>query len=272
MKSILKFAAAAILGGIILTSCHKDKNDIPQNVEKKITLNQMENPDNPYDEQGKIHNEFLDYAAEAIDIGSTKEMTSKATLDLVKRFYTSQQMDFDARQMKAYEELFRNYAESGIGNDGGVIALKSRWCEYFPGLCDVLKTCLPTFLLSKTNGGTPTGRTLKFIDSVKQVERKILLDKDYTDKERKTLLTLTSVARFSAGYWHNVTKIEKGNSPYYKSIQAPALSDCPTCDIVMGDAVGAAVGTIIPAVGTGTGAAIGSLAVATAKVINWLWD
>src|SRR5699024_5803058 len=203
---------------------------------KKVTFDQMENPDNPYDEQGKIHNEFLDYTAEAIDISSTKEMTSKETLDLVKRFYASKQMDFDARQMKAYEELFNNYAESGIGNDGGVSALKSRWCEYFHGLCDVLRTCLPTILLSKTNGGTSTGRTLKFIDSVKQVERKILSDKNYTDKERKGLLSLTSVARFSAGYWHNVDKFEKGNSPYYKSIQALAASDCPTCDVVMGDA------------------------------------
>lgn len=272
MKSILKFATAAIFGGIILTSCHKDKNDIPQKVEKKITLNQMQNPDNPYDEQGKIHNEFLDYAAKAIDIGSTKEMTSKTTLDLVKRFYTLKQMNLGARQMKAYEELFRNYAESGIGNDGGVSALKSQWCEYFPGLCDILRTCLPTILLSKTNGGTSTGRTLKFIDSVKQVERKIFLDKGYTDKERKALLSLASVARFSAGYWHNVAKIKKENSPYYKSIQVLALSDCPACDVVMGDAVGAAVGSAIPAVGTGAGAAIGSLAVATAKIINWLWD
>lgn len=275
MKNLLKFALIVLFGSIVLTSCHKEKDDTPQKVEKTVTLKQMENPDNPYDKQGRLHNELLDYTAATIDISSAKELISEDMIDLVKKFYAAKKMDFSSQQMKGYEELFSIYAELGYGDGYGSGTIRSRLCERYPFLCTTGPYApvpdIPIFLLDGENGGTSTGRTLKFIDSVKTIESRILANKDLSDKQRRAFLCRSSVARFSAGYWHNVLKIQKENSTYYESIQA-LDGPCITCDVLGGDAAGAAVGALVGGVGAGPGAAIGSLAVATEKLIRWLWD
>ncbi len=274
MKNILKFALIALFGGFLLASCQKEKDNTPKKTEKAITLQQMENPDNPYDKQGKLHNEMLDYVAKTTDISSAKELTSEDMIGVVKKFYDVKKMDFSSRQMKGYEELFSIYAELGYGN--GTAMLDSKLCEWFPALCNagpgpyLPAPDMPLFLLDSDDGGTSTGRTLNFIDSVKVIESKILANKDLSDKQRRAFLCRSSVARFSAGYWHNVLTIQKENSPYYESIQA-LEGPCVTCDVLGGDAAGAAVGALVGGVGAGPGAAIGSLAVATEKLIRWLW-
>src|SRR5690606_6884890 len=132
---------------------------------------------------------------------------------------------------------FDTYAEMGIG--GPAPTFPANFCRWFPGICDIF-TPSPTFpyglplpMLSKDNGGTSTDRTLKFIEAVKEIENKILNDKTLSEEQQKALLNQQAIARYSAGYWHNVNAIQKDKSGYYDAFQnVEAAKVCHTCDVV----------------------------------------
>ena len=84
------------------------------------------------------------------------------------------------------------------------------------------------------------------------------------------MLVQLSVARHSAGYWHNVVNIQKEKSPYYNDwINVDAqLADCKLCDVVGADAVGGLVGSLGGPAGAAGGAAVAS----AASVLDfWPW-
>ncbi|SFC59007.1 hypothetical protein SAMN05421747_115100 [Parapedobacter composti] len=275
MKNLLNTIAIALISLFIFTSCDK-ADDIPmEKKEREISNTQMQNPKNPYDKEGEQHNAFLDYFIAKAD--GSKEMNREKMLKIYADFYASQKMEFGDEQIAGYGELFDAYSEMNIGVPSS--NFPPQFCRWFPVICDIL-TPSPTFpyplplgLLNEDNGGTSTDRTLTFIDAVKENEAKILADKELSEEQQKALLNQHAIARYSSGYWHNVSAIQQGKSGYYEAFQeAHAAKVCHTCDVVGADAAGAAVGALVGGVGAGPGAGIASGAALLEKAWNWFWN
>ncbi|TJZ60012.1 hypothetical protein FAZ15_14095 [Sphingobacterium olei] len=275
MKTLQNLIAIALLGVVTLTSCQKDDLPGAQVEEREISAKQLQNSKNPYDEEGALHNAFLDHFIAKSD--GKKEMNPEKMLEIYASFYAANDMEFGEEQVAGYHKLFEVYGEMNI--ERPISSLPPNLCRWFPIICEILTPsptfpyALPTGLLNAENGNNSTERTLKFIQAVKDIEGKILADKELSDEKRKALLNQYAVARYSAGYWHNVSAIQKGRSGYYESFQdAEIAALCHTCDIVGADAAGAVVGALVGGVGAGPGAAIASSAAALEKAWNWFWN
>lgn len=275
MKNLLNTIAIALIALFMFTSCDKTDEMPVEQQEREISNAQMQNSKNPYDKEGELHNAFLDYFIAKAD--GRKEMNREKMLVIYTDFYTAQKMEFGEEQIAGYQQLFDIYAEMNEGERHW--SFPPQLCRWFPALCFVL-TPSPTFphllpvgLLEEGNGATSTERTLKFIDAVKENEANILADKELSEEQRKALLNQHAIARYSSGYWHNVSAIQQGKSGYYEAFQeADAAKVCHTCDVVGADAAGAAVGALVGGVGAGPGAGIASGAALLEKAWNWFWN
>lgn len=275
MKNLLNTIAVALIALFMFTSCDKTDEMPVEQQEREISNAQMQNSKNPYDKEGELHNAFLDYFIAKAD--GRKEMNREKMLKIYADFYASQKMEFGEEQIAGYEELFDAYSEMNIGVPSP--NFPPQFCRWFPVICDIL-TPSPTFpyllplgLLNENNGGTSTDRALKFIDVVKENEVKIMASKELSEEQKKALLNQHAIARYSAGYWHNVSAIQQNNSGYYDAFQeADAAKVCHTCDVVGADAAGAAVGALVGGVGAGPGAGIASGAALLEKAWNWFWN
>lgn len=261
MKIFQYITLLVLFSSLMFVSCDESSlsSGPEQSPEEKILAKQMAYDKNPYDKEGAMHNEFLDYFITHKD--STKEL-----LDIYAKFYHSKDMEFGDEQMAAYRELFQTYRQ--IPSIGGPYT--ETFCEKYPRFCDIL-TPSPTFpipiaLLGENNGDTSTERTLQFIKAVKTNENQIIADKGLSDRQRKALLTQHAVARYSAGYWHNVTAIQKEESGYYGPFQK---SEAALIDVVAADELGAIVGGII---GGPAGAGYGAASFSIAAVLENFWS
>lgn len=269
MKNLQHIILLALFSTLFLASCDESglSTQPAESQEREISATEMAHQENPYDKQGAIHNEFLDYFITHRD--TSEVINPEKMLAIYKGFYASKNMEFGDKQIAGYRELFHTYGE--IASIGGPYT--EFLCEEFPFICDILTPSptipLPVGLLDEDNGGTSTERTLQFIKAVKTNENKISSDKDLTEEQKKVLLTQHAVARYSAGYWHNVWAIQKDESGYYGPFQEiEAAQVCGTCDVVGADAAGAAVGALVGGVGAGPGAAVAS---AAAVIEKWFW-
>ncbi|WP_196937443.1 hypothetical protein [Sphingobacterium pedocola] len=275
MKTLQNLILIALLSTFTLTSCQKDEIPGSKVEEREISTKQMQNGKNPYDEQGVLHNAFLDHFIAKAD--GKKEMNPDKMLSIYASFYAANKMEFGDEQIAGYQKLFNAYGELKIGRP--VPPFPLNFCRLFPAICDILTPsptfpfALPTGLLNGQNGDSSTERTLKFIEAVKMTEANILADKELSEDHKKVLLNQHAIARYSAGYWHNVSAIQKGKSGYYDDFQdADIAALCHVCDVVGADAAGAAVGALVGGVGAGPGAGIASGAAVLEKAWNWFWN
>ncbi len=276
MKTLQNLMSVLLISALSFTSCNKAEDvELIQKVEVEVTTKQMQNEKNPHDQEGALHNSYLDFFAKKMD--GKKEMNQDKLLKLYSEFYASQKMDFGDEQINGYKKLFEAYDMMAIGRPLPV--LPTNLCRWFPAICDLFSPSptfpfgLPTGLLNEDNGGTSTERTLKFIEQIKANETKLLADKSLTEEKREALLSQHAVARYSAGYWHNVNAIQKSKSPYFETFQeADVQALCHTCDVVGADAAGAAVGALVGGVGAGPGAAVASGAAVLEKAWKWFWN
>lgn len=261
----------AIFGAVLFTSCEKNTDVQPEErVEKEISLAQMSYAKNQYDQQGVLHNAFLDHLESSLE----KNLNQEGLLNLYNEFYVAQKMEFGEEERAGLTKYMDTYSEMRIGGPFPTIPLNI--CRWIPVICDILNPS-PTFpytiplnILNSDNGGTSTERTTKFIESLKVNEDKIMSDESLSDDHRKALLNQHAIARFSAGYWHNVNAIQKGKSGYYDYFQeADVAKICHTCDVVGADAAGAALGALVGGVGAGPGAGVASGIAVAEKIYRW---
>jgi len=276
MKTLQNLMSVLLISALSFTSCNKAEDvEVVQKVEVELNNKQMQNEKNPQDHEGAMHNTFLDFFSKSFD--GTKEMNQDKLLKLYSEFHTSQKIAFGDEQIKGYKKLFETYDMMAMGRP--IPVLPPSLCRWFPAICDLLSPSptfpfgLPVGLLNEDNGGTSAERTLKFIEQIKVNEAKLIADKSLSEEKRKALLSQHAVARYSAGYWHNVNAIHKSKSPYFEPFQSEDIQAiCHTCDVVGADAAGAAVGALVGGVGAGPGAGIASGAVVLEKAWNWFWN
>jgi len=275
MKTLQNLIVIALFTTMSLTSCQKEEVLIPTKEEKEISNTQMKNAKNPYDDQGSLHNDFLDHFIAASD--GKKEINPEKMLSIYKSFYAKNKMEFGEEQSASYRKIFEVYGEMKIGRP--VPTLPLNLCRLFPAICDILTPSptfpfgLPVTILGDKNTSTSTERTLKFIEAVKALEAKVIADKGLSADHKKALLHQQAIARYSAGYWHNVQHIQQSQSGYYTDFQAGDVAAlCHVCDVVGADAAGAAVGALVGGVGAGPGAGIASGAAVLEKAWRWLWN
>jgi len=275
LNKLFNITLFALLATVLVISCDGvTSGDVKEPAEKEITVEQMSNPDNPYDEEGAIHNKFLDYFVKATAEDSAISRDQIAVV--IRNFYEENGMKYGDEQMRAQSQVFEVYTQLGIGNPQTVFPRPiDGFCEQFPIICDILNPTgpfIPYLLqngdLDDENGGTSTDRTLKFIETTKEQEAKVLADRELSDEHRNGLLVQYAVARYSAGYWHNVKSIQQEESGYYNDFaEAELAADCHVCDVVGSDAGGAGVGALIGGpVGGGIGAGVASAASVIEKI------
>ncbi|MFA5669101.1 MAG: hypothetical protein WC967_07645 [Balneolaceae bacterium] len=280
-NKIFSVTTMALFGLLLLISCDEISSSAdkikPEEIE--IKTEQIQNAKNPYDEEGQIHNKFLDYFVEAT--AKDTAVDQKRALVLIENFYAQNEMELGREQIQGFNQLFEAYSELGLGLPGPIFPTPTDiLCRWFPTVCDILNPSgpfLPYALnnddLGEENGGTSTERTLKFIETTKAQEAMVLESKELDDEHRNALLAQYAIARYSAAYWHNVENIQQQKSGYYTSLiesDNAIASKCHTCDVVGADAAGAAVGSVVPGVGTGVGAGVASAAAAIEKLFT-LW-
>ncbi|RAV30541.1 hypothetical protein [Sinomicrobium soli] len=253
-KSFLKTAliTCTVLTGMI--SCDNVEEDLipEQEEEREITAQEMRNEKNPYDKQGILHNELLDYYIEHTD--DVKDITPDRWIVITKAFYDSKKMDFEAVNIENYKENLHLYEKAAMNSSD----LSFDLCKYVPILCDGGSTgpydptpAFPGPFFSDDgnadNDSTHTNRVVEYLRAVRAEEDKILANTKLSDEERIALLNYTAVARHSAGYWHNVMHVQKSKNNWYGyAIQSEAAArPCLACDAIYADALGTAVGTVL---------------------------
>lgn len=283
LREIFKLTFIALFSVVLLASCTdiNSGNDKEEPKETEITAEQMRNSESPYDEEGAMHNKFLDYFVEAT--AEDTAITQERAAIVIEEFYADNEMEFTGEQMQGYGQLFEAYTDLGMGMGSPGMTFPSptdELCRLFPVLCDILNPtgpfipfALQTDILNEENGGTSTERTLRFIETTKKQEAQVMASSELGDEHKNALLSQYAIARYSAAYWHNAEFIQQEESGYYDSI-VDADSDgdalaCGTCDVVEADAAGAVVGSLVPGVGTGAGAGVASAAAALEKLWEW---
>lgn len=271
MNKFFSFTLTALFGILLLISCdsvNNDKKDQPE--EREITASQIENPDNPFDKEGAIHNDFLDYFGEAT--AADTALNQEQILEVIREYYARSEQEFGEEQAAAYARLFESYGELGIA--GPIFPRPSDiFCRWFPQLCDIFNPsgpfipfALKTGSMNPENGGTSTERTLKFAEEVKALEGKLLDSEEIDGSAKEALLAQYAIARYSAMYWHNVSTQQVKSVYTEEFVEAEAAAVCHTCDVVTADAAGGALGSVIPGVGTGVGAGVASAAAILEKI------
>ena len=279
LRKLFSLTLIALFSVVIFASCSdiNSSTNIEKPKEREVTVEQMSNPESPYDKEGAMHNKFLDYFAEAT--AKDTAITQERTAIVIEEFYADNDMEFTDEHMQGYRQLFEAYTELGMGSPRVIFPSPSDdLCRWFPVLCDILNPtgpfipfALQTDILNEENGGTSTERTLRFIETTKKQEAQVLASKELKDEHKNALLSQYAIARYSAAYWHNAEFIQKEENGYYDSIiEADAIAlACGTCDVVEADAAGAVVGSLVPGVGTGAGAGVASAAAALEKLWEW---
>ncbi|WP_461533919.1 hypothetical protein [Sinomicrobium sp.] len=268
MKNLF-FTTALILGSLMIscdtTQADEDLDLTQKKEEREITAKEMCNEKNPYDEQGVIHNELLDfYIAHTEDV---KDINPDRWIAITKEFYESKKMDFNTVDIGTFKEAIYIFEEANMYGDNLILNL----CEYVPFLCNIgtpgpynpSPTWPDPFFNSEGNDDenlTDTERALNYLQSIKTEENKILENSELNDEERIALLNYTAVARYSAGYWHNVMRVQKSKSDWYEFAEqsVAAIGPCYLCDVVRVDAVATAVGSAL--LNDTTGAILGAYA------------
>jgi hypothetical protein len=283
LREVFKLTFIALFSVVILASCSDINSGIDEEEPKEteITAEQMRNSESPYDEEGAMHNKFLDYFVEAT--AEDTAITQERAAIVIEEFYADNDMEFTGEHMQGYGQLFEAYTELGMGSPRMIFPSPTdELCRWFPVLCDIFNPtgpfipfALQTDILNGENGGTSTERTLRFIETTKKQEAQVMASSELGDEHKNALLAQYAVARYSAAYWHNAEFIQQEKNGYYDSIiDADSDGDavelaCNTCDVVGADAGGAAVGALIGGpVGAGVGAGVAS---AAAIIEIWFW-
>lgn len=256
MKNLFNITLSTMVALFFMTSCSKDEEvKVSPTKEFKISNEEMANEKNPYDKSGAIHNEYLDFFIK--NVKTSEEVGLEKTLLITEQFHKENKMEYGDVEREKYFTLFETYAEAQ--KTGGPVI---EWiCKTYPKICEFINPSPfnPFTLLNASNGGTSTDRTLKFIEEIKAKEAKILSERNLEGENLERVLNYFAVARYSAGYWHNVAYVQKERSPWYETISEPnQAKPCHTCDIVKADADGATVAGPV-------GAGIASAAVALEK-------
>jgi hypothetical protein len=252
-----------------LTSCTEELESIIDRSAKEITNTQMSNPKNPYDDEGRIHNQYLDYFGTRLSaIKEDGELTSEEIKKVTTEFY----LKFlnEEKDSKDLDSVMRIFDKVGFGGQGKSQNILPDICKYFPSLCELLEFPYPElpFDLLIANGGsevrweTAYEESLASIENLRAYEEKIT----GTSKGDELRLMYCAVARWSTGYWYNAQYFRDSNNAW-SELFTDQIVHCATCDIIAGDTGGAAIGSLGGPIGAGIGAGIASAAVA----IEYFW-
>lgn len=270
MKTIFKSGLAILSCFIAFTACKKEEDRQVNQVEQEISAAQMQNKNNSYDQIGILHNKFLDYFSQ--NVPAEGNVNFDAFLNIYTKFAADNQIDFDDTQRRTLNSSYGTFLEM-LGPNNDISNINPEMCKRFPALCNITGTgpYNPNGLLDKSSGGTSYERTLKYIDAIRDIEKKVIASKDITEDDRNAILAYYTVARHSAAYWHNVENAYREKSYWYNTeanSEANALRPCQQCTIVNADVTGAIVGAVAGPVGSLGGAVIFSTA---AALWSWKW-
>ncbi len=249
MKKLMNFSCVAILLFTLATSCTKDKN-APKPVaeaNRSITAEQMANPQNPFDRQGVIHNEFLDFYIQNTDPG--QKLTQKEAVSLFQKFSEENQLEGTQKNKEAFLVVYQGSQErikiGGLFDDF--------LCKYFPALCRIINHPGPgptfpgpIFLngLDMSNKTTARKNVMSFIKQIKTTEGNIVNSKKGRQYSKADTIQLLycAIARYSSAYWYNAAYVQTENNPWIGTLPEAQLAEfCWGC-IIEADATGAAVG------------------------------
>lgn len=261
MKKVFNIALSSVFALLLMTSCDKEETKIIPEQEKEISSKEMAYEKNPYDKEGVIHNDFLNYFIKNLE--SPKELNADELLNLVQSYFKENKMEFGEEEQSNYFKVIQGYSDLQIG----IAPIANNLCKYFPYICDLLKPSpfnpVPSMNFFKNpNGGTSTSHTLSFITDVKKEEDKVMADEKMNDEDKRILLSYYTVARHSAGYWHNVKSVQKESSLWSKHVNT--TDPAALKDVIAADAAGTAIGTFVG--GPGLGSVLGGIASAIAYI------
>ncbi len=263
MKNLLKTTMGAAVVLLLVSSCKKEEK-LQIDTEKEITSAEMQNKANPYDNEGVMHNKFLDYFA--ANAGDLKKVNKDKAQQIFQGFMTSNKMQYGDEESGALNEVIGMYAKLGAGSPKFINNIAAQ----YPDWRELLKSTgpyNPNQIVDPRDAasGLPTGKRMhSYIKDVKDEESTILNNSKLSDEQKAVSLKYYAIARHSAAYWSNVINVQKEKSPYYRLImdaQAEPSRLCVTCDVIGSDAAGAVVGAIFGGpVGAGVGAGVASVA------------
>lgn len=269
MKNIIKLGTF-MLSLFIMTACNKNEDTKISSTEKEISLSQMENKANRLDQTGKLHNQFLDYFAANVD-SKNNDLNIEDLISIYSKFARENQVNFDDEQRSNLSSAYNTMREM-MGKESKLENISLDICKRFPAICDITGTGPynpnPINILANTTGETSYDRTLKYIESIKDIENKVLASKEFNEKDMETILAFYSVARYSAAYWHNVQYVSQKSSYWFNENDAKAVRPCTNCNVVNADVTGAIVGALAGPWGSLGGAVVFS---AAAKNMGWRW-
>jgi hypothetical protein len=267
MKTSQKWFAAVLAMCVVFSFVYCDQvDDNPPEKEKAITTLQMSNPANPFDAEGVAHNDFLDFFIANADL-SQSEWDRDDWFAILESYHASKGQIFTTEFQDYYDQFINVYKEADA-----IPCLN--WpqdiCLCLPWLCDWIITGLPLLPLTLPNpssGVTEYERNLAFIDEVKFLEAQVLEDDSLSMATRDTYLKYYCVARYSAGYWHNVINVEQELNPWFEYLDLNSGRESVLNDILQADAAGALIGGLL---GGPPGAIAGSAAASAGVALEHL--
>lgn len=245
MKTFQKCFAAALAIGMVFSFIQCDLlPDPPVEKEKAISTMQMSNPANPFDADGVAHNDFLDFFIANADL-SQSEWDRDDWFAILESYHGSRGQAFTTEFQDYYDQFINVYKEA-------YTIPCPNWprsiCQCLPWLCDIIILDLPFLPLTAPDPNsdvTEYERNLAFIEEVKILESQVLEDDSLSMATRDVYLKYYAVARYSAGYWHNVINVEQELNPWFEYLDLSGGRESELNDILAADAAGAAIGALL---------------------------
>jgi len=169
-----------------------------------ITLPAQENPKNPYDNAGKLHNKVI---SGFIKKYGNKNLTVKETI--IKTLEECKKQGIEVNDKNVDEKVFIDLVNDKKYNFVNIVKKST--------LSKKSKSILIKFFneIGNLKNGSPVDYKTVY-KKIVEMEQRILDDKSIATNERKILLESMSIARYSLHFWYNYYNNPTGSASQAK--------------------------------------------------------
>lgn len=228
MKNLLKVSSIAFVALAIFTSCEDDDNNViieEKEIEEAISLQEIQNNNNPYENQGEIYTGLLNSMEQEQTLGDwnipklteynggTKEWNvGQINRNQPENGWSLEDLNDLAMQYYQSNSAINTHSQEQLFMQLDIIASlemvsPKHECELYPERCFTYPD--EEEALNPNEDVSPRDRVINFINLMIEKESNIMENEELEDIQKRNQLVTSSIMRHTAVYWFNQTRKEE---------------------------------------------------------------
>lgn len=203
--------ASLILLSFIVWSCKEDPTGMLNNDVTNKSLNSsytINNPINPYDSAGVIHNESMEYLLDNREyFGNNIDSMCTEIVSLLGDYFEVRNPSNVSNPSTYYRDSIYNFLFNQRNKSLSQLYAVGGYSQLAIDMNDSILTLAGYHAQNGNNLGA-------FINEIKLLETEILTENNLNTNEKKWLLSQTSILRYSSVFWNNKIQENGGDTDH----------------------------------------------------------